>query len=387
MMKKTLCSIAFLSLFLLTASPGLPALEEEPDSASSNNTEGVTVESKVFIVIKFQIIKMVKRDNEEILATPVIRCLNGESATLRFDIQQGFSYTLEIIPEIVEDKEIRLKLSSKVESGMSKSFQRELLVKNNSSVVVELFHNEKDNSEVMAQITPMIEKFSPTKEYPQPVSDFNWGETMVLFNNHLVARGNIAGRSAAGVFLHLWKSGYYLFSFHLFPGARPFGFCEGNSVKFNLDENVVIEWFTAKPPLPQGKWMAWCAEKQDVLKELSDKNAVLELDRMGMTEEGEIGIWRLKEHTRESLIAAEVGPLDNKMDFEFKNGNMKSILEFVARILKAGLSLDPKLNDKKLTCEFYQVPLRQFLDFICKIHSAKWELTKGESPVLRVQSL
>jgi hypothetical protein len=388
MMKKALAVIAFLSLVLLTASPGLPApaLEEGLAAVSAGDAKETSIAAKELIVIKYQIVKIAGHDNEDILAMSVINCENGKKASLRFDSQPGFSYILELIPEIIEGKDIRLKVSARAEPGMDEPFQRELLVKSNSSVSIELFQNKKDDSRIMVDITPSIQTVVPAREYPQAVTDLDWGETMVLFNDRLVARGTIDARNATGFYMRFWKSGHFLFSFHHFPGAEPLGLCEGNWVKFRLDKGETIEWFSAKPPLPQGKWLVWCAYKPDIGNEASDNYMALELmKRAGMTKEGEIGIWRLKDPAGELPSAVATGPLDEKMNFEFKNGSMKMILEFVAKTLNARLSLDPKLNEKKLTLEFYQVPLRQFLDFVCKMNYAKWQFTKGEPSILRVE--
>jgi len=389
MMKKTLCLIVFLSLVLLPASPGFPApaLEEGSDAVSAGDAKEASTAAKEMIIIKYHIVKIVGRDNEDILAMSVVNCENGKTTSLRFDSQPGFFYMLELIPEIINGKDILLKVSARAEPGMNEPFQRELLVKNNSSILIELFRNKKDDSRIMVDITPSIQTVVPAREYPQAVLALDWGETMVLFNDRLVARGNIEARNATGVYMHFWKSGHFLFSFHHFPGAETLGLCEGNSVKFRLDKGETIEWFATKPPLPQGKWLVWCAYKPDIGNEASDNYMALEMKRAGMTKEGEIGIWRLKDRAGESLAAAPSGPLDEKMDFEFKNGSVKLMLEYAAKILNAKLFLDPKLNEKKLSLEFRQVPLRQFLDFVCKMNYAKWELAKGEPPVLRVESL
>ena len=168
MMKNIIGFSVFLALILFIGDQGfpVPAPEEKSEIADSGDARDEFTESRDFIIINFQIIKIVGQESEEVLATPVITCENGKSASVRFDSQPGFSHTLEITPEIVESKDVRLKLTSKVEPGMDKPFQREFLVKNKASILVELFRNEKDDSRDTGADHSRHRQVAPSKRIP-----------------------------------------------------------------------------------------------------------------------------------------------------------------------------------------------------------------------------
>lgn len=78
------------------------------------------------------------------------------------------------------------------------------------------------------------------------------------------------------------------------------------------------------------------------------------------------------------------GQKDIAVSISLKVAELADSMKMAARLLDAKLVMDSALEGKKVTIKMDEVPIRQFLDAVCKQAGATWQLKPGDPPTLNV---
>ena len=78
------------------------------------------------------------------------------------------------------------------------------------------------------------------------------------------------------------------------------------------------------------------------------------------------------------------GQKDLAVSIDLKDAELADSMKMAARLLDAKLLMDTSLAGKKVTIKMEEVPIREFLDAVCRQAGAAWQLKPGDPPILEV---
>jgi hypothetical protein len=236
------------------------AITESTRSTYSDLDEDLSPEPRTDIWLKIKLLEIRPSETRAILS-PEGRVETGQTWSFLMGSGKTPSISLNITPNVIENKGVQLKITFKKEPEMNEPVERTILTGNLQQALIELFENKSANSKLAMAITPIIDVKLLAKEYPGVLNEIQFVKSILTMNeDKLLARGGLSVKNAMGEifpYIYVQGKGIYVLSFKPFEGAEPRGVVKGDKMKIKFGEDE-FSWLSQQPILPsEGPWLVW----------------------------------------------------------------------------------------------------------------------------------